>query len=60
MRKPFSVIVKSMWMLVCSFKQHPDIIMRPPVLAPGGLQCVSPVTAGDMDTLGHIFRYLDI
>ena len=24
------------------------------------LQCVSPVTAGDMDTLGHTFRYLDI
>ena len=55
----FFVIVKSLRRLVYSFK-HPDIVMQPPVLAPGGLRCVSPFTAGDMDTLGHTFRYLDI
>ena len=55
----FFVIVKSLQRLVYSFK-HFDIIIQPPVFALGGLQCVSPVTAGDMDTLGHISRYLDI
>ena len=55
----FFLIVKSLRRLVYSFK-HPDIVMQPPVLAPGGLRCVSPVTAGDIDTLGHISRYLDI